>query len=96
MARLETQIGLWRWVEAARSSGRDIPVVLVVNKMDILDPGFDSGIVLELSAEYAKGDTADPQKMAALKEQMAAALQAAQASEDAVSRMLADLEQDGR
>jgi len=53
MARLDTQIGLWRWVEAARSSGRDIPVVLVVNKMDLLDPGFDSGIVLELSAEYA-------------------------------------------
>ncbi len=52
MARLETQINLWKWVEAARSAGGDLPVVLLVNKTDLAEPGFDSGIAQELSAEY--------------------------------------------
>jgi small GTP-binding protein len=52
MARLETQLSLWKWVEAARSAGADVPVILLVNKTDLAEPGFDSGIVEELSAEY--------------------------------------------
>lgn len=52
MARLETQLRLWMWVEAARSAGDDMPVILLVNKTDIAEPGLDSGIVEELSAEY--------------------------------------------
>jgi len=52
MARLETQIDLWKWVEAARFAAGDLPVILIVNKTDLGEPGFDAGVAQELSAEY--------------------------------------------
>ena len=51
-ARLDTQIDLWKWIEAARCHRGGIPVTVLVNKEDILEPGFDQELVEELSGEY--------------------------------------------
>ena len=50
--RLETQIDLWKWIERIRGVSGDIPVMMLVNKTDIMDWSFDPEIVEELSAEY--------------------------------------------
>lgn len=52
VTRLETQIDLWKWIEAARASRRDVPVTMLVNKSDIVEPGYDHGLVEALSGEY--------------------------------------------
>ncbi len=51
-ARLDTQIDLWKWIEAARCHRGGIPVTVLVNKEDLLEPGFDQELVEELSGEY--------------------------------------------
>ena len=51
-ARLDTQIDLWKWIEAARSHRGAIPVTVLVNKADIMEPGFDHELVADLSGEY--------------------------------------------
>ena len=51
-ARLDTQIDLWKWIEAARCHRSLIPVTVLVNKTDITEPGFDHELVADLSGEY--------------------------------------------
>ena len=50
--RLDTQIDLWKWIERIRGVSGDIPVMMLINKTDIMDYSFDPEIVEELSAEY--------------------------------------------
>jgi len=51
--RLETQLHLWKWIEAFRSVAGDVPVVIVVNKTDIMDlQEFDFLLMDDISREY--------------------------------------------
>jgi small GTP-binding protein len=50
--RLDTQIDLWKWIERTRAASGDIPVMMLINKTDIMDSEFDPELVEELSAEY--------------------------------------------
>ena len=51
--RLETQLDLWRWIEAFRAEAGDVPVIIVVNKSDIMDrQEFDFLLMDDLASEY--------------------------------------------
>jgi small GTP-binding protein len=50
--RLDTQLNIWKWVEGVRTAAGSLPVMLVVNKSDILGPDFDPSPVMELAREY--------------------------------------------
>ena len=52
-ARLDTQVNLWKWIEGFRASAGRVPVILLVNKTDILDTDdFDFGFIDDLSREF--------------------------------------------
>ena len=51
--RIETQIELWKWIERFRKVAGPVPVVLAVNKTDVMDLGaFDFLLMDDISAEY--------------------------------------------
>jgi len=51
--RLETQLDLWKWIEAFRAVAGTVPVLIVVNKTDIMDrQEFDYLLMDDLSKEY--------------------------------------------
>lgn len=51
--RLDTQIDIWKWVEAFRAVAGNVPVMIVVNKTDIMDQHeFDYLLMDDISAEY--------------------------------------------
>lgn len=50
--RLDTQIDLWKWVERVRTVAGQIPVMMMVNKTDIMDYSFDPELIEELAVEY--------------------------------------------
>jgi len=59
--RPDTQVNMWKWVEAvkgvdeaevAQKGAGGVPMMLVINKTDIIGPDFDIGPVMELSHEY--------------------------------------------
>lgn len=51
--RLDTQIDIWKWVEAFRAVAGNVPVMIVVNKTDIMDQReFDYLLMDDISAEY--------------------------------------------
>jgi len=50
--RIETQVDFRKWVEEVRRLAGNLPVMLIVNKIDLAGPGFDIGPVMELSREY--------------------------------------------
>jgi len=52
-ARPESQVNLWKWIEGFRSAAGQVPVMLLLNKTDILAPGeFDHRLLDEMSQEY--------------------------------------------
>lgn len=50
--RLDTQIDMWKWVERVRTVAGQIPVMMMVNKTDIMDYSFDPELIEELAVEY--------------------------------------------
>jgi small GTP-binding protein len=51
--RLETQLDMWKWIEAFRSVAGNVPVQMVVNKTDIMDrQEFDYLLMDDISREY--------------------------------------------
>jgi small GTP-binding protein len=51
--RLETQLDLWKWIEDFRAVAGNVPVMIVVNKSDIMDrQEFDYLLMDDLSKEY--------------------------------------------
>lgn len=52
-ARLETQLDIWKWIEDLQAEAGNVPVVIVVNKSDILDKEeFDYLLMDDLANEY--------------------------------------------
>ena len=50
--RIDTQLNLSKWVEGVRKAAKNLPVMLVINKSDIIGPGFEAGPVMALSCKY--------------------------------------------
>jgi small GTP-binding protein len=51
--RLQTQLDLWRWIEAFRAVAGSAPVLIVINKTDIMDrQEFDYLLMDDLSKEF--------------------------------------------
>jgi small GTP-binding protein len=51
--RLETQLDLWKWIEDFRAVAGNAPVLIVVNKSDIMDrQEFDYLLMDDLAREY--------------------------------------------
>jgi len=51
--RLETQIDMWKWIEELRAEAGNVPVVIVVNKTDIIDrQEFDYLLMEDIANEY--------------------------------------------
>ena len=52
-ARLESQLDIWKWIEAFRTASGNAPVLIVINKTDIMDrKEFDQRLVEDISREY--------------------------------------------
>jgi small GTP-binding protein len=52
-ARLETQLDIWKWIEDFRQVAGNVPVLIVINKTDIMDrKEFDQRLVEDISREY--------------------------------------------
>jgi small GTP-binding protein len=52
-ARLESQLDIWKWIEAFRTASGNAPVLIVINKTDIIDrKEFDQRLMEEISREY--------------------------------------------
>jgi small GTP-binding protein len=50
---LETQLDLWKWIEDFRRVAGNVPVLIVINKTDIMDrKEFDQRLVEDISREY--------------------------------------------
>ena len=53
IARTETQLNLWRWIASFRAVAGRVPVILLVNKTDIMDlDTFDHKLLDEISGEF--------------------------------------------
>ena len=50
--RLDTQIDLWKWIERIRNVAGEVPVMMLVNKTDIMDFSFDPELIEDLAGEY--------------------------------------------
>jgi small GTP-binding protein len=50
--RIDTQLNMGDWVEGIKRAAGCLPVMLVINKTDIIGPGFDAGQVAEIAREY--------------------------------------------
>jgi len=52
-ARLESQLDIWKWIEAFRAAAGNAPVIVVINKSDIIDrQEFDQRLVEDIAREY--------------------------------------------
>jgi len=51
--RVETQVNLWKWIEGFRAAAGRVPIILVVNKTDLMDETeFDLELMDEISHEF--------------------------------------------
>jgi small GTP-binding protein len=51
--RVETQVNLWKWIEGFRAAAGRVPIILLVNKTDLLDQvDFDLELMDDISREF--------------------------------------------
>jgi small GTP-binding protein len=50
--RLETQKSLFKWTKAARAAAGNVPVMMLLNKMDIPDSAIERELIEGLAAEH--------------------------------------------
>lgn len=52
-SRLESQVNMWKWIEGFRAAAGRVPIILLINKMDIAQAGeVDERMMDEISHEF--------------------------------------------
>jgi small GTP-binding protein len=53
VARKDTQVNIWKWIEGFRAVAGRVPIFLLVNKTDIMEmETYDQDLVVKLSSEF--------------------------------------------